>query len=181
MPKITLAIDPGAAGGYALHNSSASIPVVTGNLPESDSDLIAFLGEQQDHADVLELVIERVNPHTGDIGMAASMAKLYGHKRFIEGAAMAIGYRVINVMPKEWQEMFGFGKKPKKKVMRKGVEKEVNDNVAWKNRLKDEAQRRFPCQRVTLHTADALLMLEWAMHKFGGGGSEAARLGGPAA
>jgi hypothetical protein len=32
----------------------------------------------------------------------------------------------------------------------------------WKNKLKAEAQRRFPKQKVTLANADALLIYEWA-------------------
>ena len=31
----------------------------------------------------------------------------------------------------------------------------------WKNKLKAEAQRRFPQLNVTLKTADALLIIEW--------------------
>jgi hypothetical protein len=33
----------------------------------------------------------------------------------------------------------------------------------WKNKLKAEAQRRFPDLKVTLKTADALLILEWVL------------------
>jgi hypothetical protein len=51
------------------------------------------------------------------------------------------------VPPKKWQKVIGFQKRP-------GEEQRV-----WKNRLKEEAQRRFPSVKVTLNNADALLIL----------------------
>ena len=38
----------------------------------------------------------------------------------------------------------------------------AREKTAWKNKLKAEAQRRFPDLRVTLKTCDALLILEVA-------------------
>jgi len=49
--------------------------------------------------------------------------------------------------------------------------KAYNDGAKrdWKNKLKAMAQRLFPGARVTLDTADALLLLEYAMRREGGG------------
>ena len=61
------------------------------------------------------------------------------------GALMAFGWRIIEVPPVRWQKWLGIG--------RCGGDK---------NKLKAEAQRRFPNDRVTLMTADALLILDYA-------------------
>lgn len=162
MSKIILAIDPGSKGGYALKHSDNEL-VATGQLPEGDGAICEWLGELKSQADAVELTIEKVRSHTNNIAMASAMANLYGGKRFIEGYAMGIGFRVVNVEPKKWQKHFGFGAKRKVTKLRRGKQVEENDEVEWKNRLKSEARRRFPSMKVTLENADALLILEWAL------------------
>ncbi len=150
MTKLILAIDPGASGGYAMkHNENSSVAV--GKLPDNDAETIDMLREFRGQADECEFVIEAVASFGGP-GIAASMSKLFGHKRFMEGAAMAMGYRVVNVAPQKWQKHFSLGKK-----------KDCASASEWKRKLRSEAQKRFPYIRVTMETADALLILEHAM------------------
>jgi hypothetical protein len=52
------------------------------------------------------------------------------------------------ITPQKWQKKLGLGTS-------KGL-----TPTQWKNKLKAEAQRLFPDIRVTLKTADALLILE---------------------
>jgi len=153
--KTITAIDPGASGGIAWKHPSAS--VVAENLPDSDTGILDLLSAIYAQAEIEdsgppELYIEDVASHAGNIALAASMAKLYGGKRFIEGVAMALGYRIINVRPVEWQKHFSLGKK-------------ADHGTKWKSHLKDEAQRRNPGIKVNLKTADALLILEFALSK----------------
>ena len=68
---------------------------------------------------------------------------------FLLGVAMTLGYRIIMVRPQAWQKGLGLGNS-------KGMSK-----TEWKNKLKAEAQRRFPKLSVTLSTSDALLILEY--------------------
>jgi hypothetical protein len=150
MAKILLAVDPGSSGGYAFKSSESEL-VVAGNLPDNDSDTIELLREIRGQADQCELSIEDVASFGGP-AIAAAMSKLFGHKRFIEGAAVALGFRVVNVSPKKWQKHFSLGKK-----------KGCSSAGEWKRKLKSEAQKRFPDIRVTLSTADALLILEHSM------------------
>lgn len=162
MSKITLAIDPGKSGGFAWHHTDKPM-IVTGQLPEEDGGIMEWLSDLRSQADSVELHIEKVAPHTGNLAMASAMSNLYGGKRFIEGYAAGIGMRVVNVSPKKWQKHFSFGPKKKKTVLRKGVEVQVNDEIEWKNRLKSEAKRRFPGIKITLDNADAVLILDHAM------------------
>ena len=67
------------------------------------------------------------------------------------GALMAFGWRVIEVTPQKWQKHIGLG-------TRGSMSK-----TEWKNKLKSEAQRRYPDLTVTLSTADALLIMEYAI------------------
>lgn len=150
MSKVILAIDPGASGGYALKHSD-NVEIATGSLPEGDDEMLAFLRDIHGHGDECELVIEKVASFGGQ-NIAASMSKLFGGKRFIEGAAMALGFRVVNVAPQKWQAHFSLGKK-----------KDCGTGADWKRKLKTEAARRNPGLKVTLENADALLILEWAL------------------
>jgi len=158
--RLLLAIDPGAAGGYAYRLGNSG--VVTGPLPQHDGAMLDLLRELQTQADEVELYIEDVRSFAGDLGMAASMAKLFGGKRFIDGLAMGLGWRVVDVEPKKWQSHFAFGKKNKRTTSKGKI---VNDETEWKNRLKSEAQKRFPQIKISLGTADALLILDYATHQ----------------
>ena len=83
-----------------------------------------------------------------------------------------LGIRLIEIAPKKWQGELGLGKSNRIRVPKKGeatndeikAAKSFNarEKIAWKNKLKSEAQRRFPDLRVTLKTCDALLILEVA-------------------
>ena len=149
--KLVLAIDPGSSGGYA-YKLSGSASVVAGNLPDNDADTVSLLSELSEQADDLELVIEAVSSF-GGVKNAASMSKLFGGKRFIEGVAMALQYRIVNVQPQKWQQHFALGK-------RSGC----SSDTEWKNKLKSEAAKRFPKIKVTLKISDALLLLEFALN-----------------
>lgn len=74
----------------------------------------------------------------------------FGHGRgVLIGALMAFGWRIIQPTPQQWQKWLEIGK--------------VGGD---KNKLKAEAQRRFPTvDGITLKTADALLILDYAEHK----------------
>jgi hypothetical protein len=74
----------------------------------------------------------------------------------IRGALIALGWRIIEVTPQAWQKHFSLGTKAS-----------CASPGEWKNKLKAEAQRRFPDQDVTLKTADALLILDYAVAKDG--------------
>lgn len=95
-----------------------------------------------------------------------------------------LGVRIIEVGPKEWQKALHLGAKEKVTfpLPPKGLDRKdraawnaensesiksakrlkAQSKTAWKNKLKEEAQRRFPQLDITLKTADALLILDYA-------------------
>jgi hypothetical protein len=82
---------------------------------------------------------------------AGSHAIVYGRNYgFIEGCVQALGIRLHFVRPQEWIKALGLGTKG------------ASTNTEWKNKLKAHAQRLFPAEKVTLMTADALLILEYS-------------------
>jgi hypothetical protein len=56
----------------------------------------------------------------------------------------------VLVRPQEWQKTNAVGTKGKQTT------------TEWKNKLKSEAQRRFPLNTITLKTADAFCLLAHA-------------------
>ena len=96
-----------------------------------------------------EVWVEKIPFGTaGKVGVAA-MAKLHGNYGLVRGMVLALGLRLVEVPPKDWQGHYHLVKGDKTRT-------------EWKNALKNEAQKRFPKTTVTLATADALLIYEYA-------------------
>jgi hypothetical protein len=72
-------------------------------------------------------------------------------------ALTAAGIPFEEVVPGVWQR--GLNIPPRKKTEGK---------TAWKNRLKAKAQQLFPSVKITLATADALLIAEFCRRKHEG-------------
>lgn len=167
-----IGIDPGVTGGLAVIDSSGGRKV--SKMPETEADvwdwICAAVGfdEDKEDPDRIEMrtmaVIEeqRARPTnwfdpkakkwTGSILKSTCM--LYGSYSFLRGLLTAAGVRFVAVMPQDWQK--GLGIPPKKKG---------ETPTRWKNRLKAEAQRLFPPEKVTLATADALLIAEYCRRR----------------
>jgi hypothetical protein len=149
--KTTIAIDPGAAGGVAVF---ASGKISCHAMPETQGDVIALLRAIKRAADVEGLacvcVLEEVNGFVGKQQPGSAMFRFGEGYGFIKGCAQTLGIRLELVRPQVWQKPLGLG-----------TASRCATKSAWKNKLKAEAQRRFPDQHVTHKTADALLILEW--------------------
>ncbi len=117
-------------------------------MPETDGDCVDFLRGVSCCGGPGKLVcyIEKVGGFIKGRSTPGSMMFNFGHGRgVLVGALMAFGWRVIEVTPQKWQKWLGIG------------------TVAGdKQKLKAEAQRRFPEMTVTLANADALLIMEFA-------------------
>jgi len=141
-----IAIDPGKSGGIAIH----------------------YEGEPRAHKmpDTLKAIAELVN-FTPDLPTVAyvehvpafvpsarpkNMFRLGENFGAIQGVLAACGVRTILVRPAKWQACFALGRRS-----------QCASDSEWKNKLKAEAQRRFPKLNVTLAIADALLLLDYAM------------------
>ena len=145
-----IAIDPGKAGGIAYtlkegETHSVPMPETSGDVLELLRTIRAICGPKT------ECYLEACIRYVAGNAQTGSSAIVYGRNYgFLEGCIQAIGMRLHVVRPQEWIKKLGLGTKGKM------------SNREWKNKLKSEAQRLFPTQTVTLKTADALLILEYA-------------------
>ena len=138
--KSYLCIDPGASGGWVLDEGSLMI--------WGDNDGLADLCPPVNTT----VVIEKVPAFVGPIPASASFKLGYSYG-WIVGLWQGRGFKVVLVTPQEWQKTMGVGTK-------KGG---GHTTTEWKNKLKAEAQRRFPgVEKITLKTADAFCLLSHA-------------------
>ena len=100
-------------------------------------------------------VLEQVGGFVGKGQPGSAMFKFGEHFGFIKGVVQTLGIKLVLVRPQTWQKDFGLG-----------TAANCASKSDWKNKLKAEAQRRFPHLPVTLATADALLILEWHLRQF---------------
>ncbi len=153
--RTIVALDPGLSGGMAVRwfGKTDCWP-----MPETQGDLLERLREIKSVAglegDELVCVLEEVSGFAGKAQPGSAMFRFGEHFGFIKGVIQALGIRLVMVRPQVWQKGFGLGTASK-----------CASKTAWKNKLKAEAQRRFPQLNVTLKTADALLILEYAIRE----------------
>jgi hypothetical protein len=144
MSASLIAIDPGMSGGVAWIREGQ---VGACRMPPEDelNDLFFTLGPiRAVYTELVPWVLGvRISP--------ASVGKLHYNRGLCEGLVIGRGIRLVRVEPKVWQAKFHLGSR-----------KDAGGYSQWKRKLKTEAARRFPDLDVTLDTADALLMLEFA-------------------
>ena len=148
-----IAIDPGASGGIAYMNEDGIVTAFP--MPETEGDVVDHIRMLIASGRGAVVVIEEVGGFIGGVGnTGSSMFKFGRGVGFLMGAIMMAGIPITDhPRPTTWQKHFTFGAKGELTT------------TEWKNKLKAEAQRRFPYLKVTLKTADALLLLAWKMDK----------------
>jgi hypothetical protein len=137
--KNYLAIDPGASGGWVLKLGDDAC--TSGEITEL-VDLHFPLNTV--------VVLENVPPFVGRVIPSSAAFKLGKSCGWLEGYFTGKGFAVVLVRPQEWQKTMGVGTKGD------------STTTEWKNKLKAEAQRRFPLNTITLKTADAFCLLAHA-------------------
>tara|TARA_R100000278_G_scaffold44073_1_gene38433 strand:+ start:2806 stop:3261 length:456 start_codon:yes stop_codon:yes gene_type:complete len=147
MNKLYIGIDPGKSGGIAIiyHDNLYCI-----KCPATVHDMVEEIQIPLDMMDVprSKAVIEFVHSMPGQgVKSMFTFGQNYGTWLGIL-AALKIPYDIV--APGKW--MKHFGSMPKDKKDRK-------------NKLKQLAQQAYPDQRVTLATADAILMAIYARDK----------------
>ncbi|MBU4460768.1 MAG: hypothetical protein KJ579_09390 [Verrucomicrobia bacterium] len=145
-----LAIDPGASGGYAWRDAEGIVHAAA--LPEGMTAQVDALRALAAGTPGLTAVVERVGWWMpGDHpNSACKFARHCGH---LEAALYALGVPSRTVPPQVWMKTLGT--LPKAKPDRKRAIREL-------------VARRHPHLTVTLATADALGILEWATAREGG-------------
>lgn len=154
---LTIAIDPGASGGIAVHYS-ATDAILLFKMPETPRDIFDFMdGLYAIHAPSICAVVESIQSGVFGaksdkevrmkMGMTAKLQKSYNH---IEAFLIALGIPFESVPAKKWQAHYGA--MPKEYAKRK-------------RHIKDLMQRKHPNIKVILDTADALGILNYQLER----------------
>lgn len=140
-----IAIDPGVAGGiaYCLRDGECN----AFKMPPTDREIADWLDNDIERVAYLEALVK----FAGTNMPSSAMAAYAGNQRFVAGVLTSLRYKIIEVPPQKWQKALGLGNR-----------KSHASKTAWKNHLKQRAEQLFPEIKVTLATADALLILEAA-------------------
>lgn len=148
-----IAIDPGVSGGIAWRHDGGLVAAEP--MPDTESDVKELLCTINGVGDCGVIAyVEDVPKHCGPKLPASTVAVMFRNYGFILGVLATLGIRTILVRPHDWQKYF-----------RLGTKSGSASKTEWKNKLKAEAQRRFPHIKVTLATADALLIFDYAEEK----------------
>ena len=147
--KVLIGVDPGAKGGIAVLDGTR---LTTYNMPDTFPDIFAhFHAIREEFAPrTVTCVMERVGLGLpGQSSKAtATFARHCGH---LEMALYALGIPTEEVTPQKWQKAYS-----NSIGTAKGLTK-----TEWKNKLKGLAQRLYPTEKVTLNTADAILLAHY--------------------
>lgn len=149
-----IAIDPGQAGGIVrwwtpTGNELTGESIQALSMPKTDRELCDLFAADALKSDKIAYLEDLVK-YTGKNMPSSSMAVYASNWGFIKGALTAFRYRIVLVPPKKWQAALGLGSKT-------GL-----TTTVWKNKLKQRAEQLYPNIKVTLATADALLIAEAA-------------------
>lgn len=181
--KTLISVDPGKNGAIAWFFGTEACGVE--RMPETRRAVITLIKTLVVKPEDCVAYMEKVSSFIPDGG--ASMMFEYGRAVERPGCILeCLGVRTIEIMPKKWQAELGLGSSDRipgprmpKNLIDKNAEKlwkydhaeEIrsakahNDRAKreWKNKLKEEAERRFPrLNNITLQTCDALLLLDVA-------------------
>ena len=144
--KLTIGIDPGKSGGYAIGwDGLANIHL---HKLEEDFEFVEHMKELKRHPDVesIEAVVELVPPFAGKMIPSSASFKLGASCGFLHGVLRMGEIPFTLVRPQEWQKglsgLSGLTSNKRKKV------------------LMNHAKQFFPSTKgLTLQTADAILIL----------------------
>jgi hypothetical protein len=148
-------IDPGGTGGgLAVIHGTSPLTYDAVPMPTTPRDIVDWLHQWAGPS--TWCFIEDVHAFPGQgVTSVFSFGQNYGELR---GAVSALskltGMRWQTIGPKEWQSVLKLRKKTKEETQ-----------TEWKNYLKGVAQQSFPLTKVTLKTADALLIAEFCRRK----------------
>lgn len=155
--KVYIGVDPGASGGLARLEAE----VQEGHaMPATERDIWDWFDRAVTWTSVnggCFAVIEKVQGYIGSGQPGSSMFKFGQNYGFLRGCLVGTGVPFEEVTPQAWQKGLGIPGRKRNET-----------KTAWKNRLKAKAQQLFPKEKVTLATADALLIAEFCRRKHEG-------------
>jgi hypothetical protein len=153
-PELIIGIDAGASGGIAWQYAGGMAAVEA--MPATEGEVIDLLRDlaliDQSTAGVTRTAyIEKVGGYIA--GRPAPGSRMFNFGRnygLLMGGLIASGYRIEEVTPQSWMKTLGLNLPS------------TLTRTARKNKLKERARQLFPAigKKITLKTADALLILE---------------------
>ncbi len=145
-----LCVDPGASGGIAVQDGD---DVQAIKMPDTEGDILAFIKSVTVDFPGMERTayMEEVSGFCGEEQPGSAMFKFGRGYGFLLGVLQTLGWTIKLVKPQQWQKSLSLGTKAA-----------AGGKTAWKNKLKATGQRLYPKLKVTLSTADALLLLHYA-------------------
>ncbi|HYF37004.1 MAG TPA: hypothetical protein VD994_17025 [Prosthecobacter sp.] len=151
MSQTILAIDPGASGGFA-YILDGSHPAAM-SMPETEGDIIMELRNIKNMSNSTPVAyVEEVGGFIrGNPAPGSTMFNFGRNFGFLLGVLQVLQFRIELVRPAKWQQPLSLG-----------TASNCASKTEWKNKLKAKAQQLYPSLKVTLNTADALLLLEYA-------------------
>jgi hypothetical protein len=159
---VYVGIDPGASGGLAVLSPVHPYVVAT-PMPKTGRDVYDWLCAHATGAiGMIEKVGGFIRVGGKNVGPGPAMFKFGVSVGHLQAFLIALGVPFEEVTPKRWQRALGIAPRGR-----------TETKVQWKSRLKDFAQRRFPDIKVTLATADALLLALYCQRVFAQPGAPA--------
>lgn len=151
MKNTIIAIDPGASGGIAIRDKDATADVCHA-MWQTEGDIVEGLRAARfnDNGQPVAYVEQVGGYVAGCVAPGSAMFTFGRGFGFLLGCLQSMEYKVVIVQSKAWQKTVGVGSKGDMTTTK------------WKNKLKQRAQQLYPSLKVTLKTADALLILEHA-------------------
>lgn len=144
---IFIGIDPGASGGLVAMTHDRLLSCVS--MPDTEKDTWNWFCRWEKCQKFA--VIEKVGGYIGGVGSpGATMFKFGFSAGVLTAFLISASIPFEQVPPQKWQKALGCGTRAK-----------TESKADWKNRLKGRAQALFPTEKVTLATADALLISEY--------------------
>lgn len=145
--RVYVGIDVGKNGGICLIFPNARIHhIEIHNCPATIRDMADILDDWLDPSSVVRVVIEKVHAFPGQ-GVTSMFN--FG-KNFGTWLGILNGLRIpyVEVSPQKWMKFYGAMPKEKKER---------------KNHLKEIAQSYYPDEKITLKTADAVLLARFSL------------------
>jgi hypothetical protein len=147
--NVILAVDPGLKGGIAVLNHGQ---LTVHKMPDTFPEIFWLLkGIKEEYApSPIVAVLEDVGK--GVPGQSSKATATFArHNGHLEMALYALSIPTEKVTPNKWEKFYSnsVGKST-------GLSK-----TEWKNKLKGLAQRLYPSEKVTLNTADAILLAHY--------------------
>lgn len=149
MIKQYIGVDPGTKGGITVLNDNGEVIDSIRLKKPTDSDVNAFLSKYSEGS---YCVLEKVGAYPGQgVSSTFKFGESYGKA---QGMLVAHSIPFELCTPQRWQKALSIKSKQKNET-----------GTLWKNRLKGEAQRLFPNEKIVLENADSYLIAEYCRRK----------------